>query len=79
MSRVGDALLKVTDACRINYAILGNSNPILHAHIVPRYSSEPEEFIHGLPWSYPESIQEGIHFDLDHDRKLIEEIEAKLK
>lgn len=43
MARVGDALLKATSAYRINYEILGNSEPALHAHIVPRYLSEPDE------------------------------------
>jgi len=42
MIRIGDALLKVTDAYRINYEILGNSEPALHAHIFPRYLTEPE-------------------------------------
>lgn len=40
LSRVGDALLAVTDACRINYEILGNEIPALHAHITPRYPGE---------------------------------------
>ena len=44
MTRLGDALLDVTDAARINYDILGNSEPALHAHVFPRYEDEPEEF-----------------------------------
>jgi diadenosine tetraphosphate (Ap4A) HIT family hydrolase len=47
MSRVGDALLKVTNALRINYAIFGN-----HAHIVPRYVDEPEHMRAAHPWAY---------------------------
>ena len=54
MSTIGDALLEVTDAFRINYAIMGNSDPALHAHIVPRYMSEPEHIRKHLPWSYPQ-------------------------
>jgi len=42
MSRLGDALLKVTGAARINYAIFGNQEPALHAHVIPRYADEPE-------------------------------------
>jgi len=42
MARLGDAMLKATDAVRINYAILGNRDPALHAHIIPRYADEPE-------------------------------------
>jgi diadenosine tetraphosphate (Ap4A) HIT family hydrolase len=40
MVLIGDALLAVTDSFRINYEILGNSEPELHAHIFPRYKSE---------------------------------------
>ena len=43
MTLIGDALLAVTDAFRINYEILGNDAPALHAHIFPRYMSESEE------------------------------------
>jgi len=53
MTLIGDALLEVTDAYRINYCILGNSDSYLHAHIIPRSMSEPEKFRTGLPWSYP--------------------------
>ncbi len=52
MSRVGDALLKVTSAVRINYAIFGNQEPALHAHIVPRYVDEPEAMRAAHPWAY---------------------------
>ena len=41
--RAGDALLAVTGAYRINYETLGNSEPSLHTHIIPRYADEPEE------------------------------------
>ncbi len=43
MARIGNALLNRTGAYRINYEILGNSDPELLAHIFPRYMSEPEE------------------------------------
>src|SRR5262245_9206714 len=36
MIRIGDALLKITDAYRINYETWGNLEPALHTHIVPR-------------------------------------------
>jgi diadenosine tetraphosphate (Ap4A) HIT family hydrolase len=36
MVLAGDALLRATDATRINYEILGDSDPFLHAHIFPR-------------------------------------------
>jgi diadenosine tetraphosphate (Ap4A) HIT family hydrolase len=43
MIRIGDALITVTGAFRINYLTLGNLEPALHTHIVPRYLSEPED------------------------------------
>jgi diadenosine tetraphosphate (Ap4A) HIT family hydrolase len=52
MARLGDALLKVTDALRINYAILGNVEPALHAHVIPRYAEEPPELRTAHPWAY---------------------------
>lgn len=42
MARIGDAVLQATGCLRINYEILGNSEPELHCHIFPRYASEPE-------------------------------------
>lgn len=42
MALVGDALLSVTDCARVNYEIWGNTEPALHAHIMPRYASEPD-------------------------------------
>jgi diadenosine tetraphosphate (Ap4A) HIT family hydrolase len=52
MSRLGDALLKVTGAVRINYAMFGNQDPALHAHVIPRYLDEPEELRGAQPWAY---------------------------
>lgn len=43
MARLGDAVLTVTSAERINYEILGNVEPALHAHVIPRFASEPGE------------------------------------
>jgi diadenosine tetraphosphate (Ap4A) HIT family hydrolase len=71
MVTVGDALLEVTEAYRINYAILGNSDPALHAHIVPRYLTEPDEIRRGVPWSYPKEILDTHLFDYERDKELI--------
>jgi diadenosine tetraphosphate (Ap4A) HIT family hydrolase len=40
--RAGDAVLALTDACRINYETLGNSEPAPNAHVIPRYRFEPD-------------------------------------
>jgi diadenosine tetraphosphate (Ap4A) HIT family hydrolase len=39
----GDAVLASTDAYRINYETLGNAEPALHTHILPRYRDEPDD------------------------------------
>jgi len=52
MGRLGDALLKVSGAVRINYAMFGNEQPALHAHVIPRYVDEPEPLRARHPWSY---------------------------
>jgi diadenosine tetraphosphate (Ap4A) HIT family hydrolase len=52
MARLGDALLKVTGAARINYAMFGNEAPALHAHVIPRYTAEPEAMRSRHPFAY---------------------------
>lgn len=71
MSVVGDALLAVTDAYRINYSILGNTCPELHAHIFPRYQSEPEEHIGRPIWVYPLELRKSAPFDPKNDCELM--------
>ena len=51
MSLVGDALVAVTGALRINYAIFGNVEPALHAHMFPRQADEPEAIRTAQPWA----------------------------
>ncbi len=50
MGAVGDALLHVTGAVRINYAIFGNVEPALHAHLFPRRVDEAEAVRTLQPW-----------------------------
>ncbi len=51
MARIGDALLVVTGAIRVNYAMFGNREPALHAHVFPRQSTEPEGIRTAQPWA----------------------------
>jgi diadenosine tetraphosphate (Ap4A) HIT family hydrolase len=74
MVRIGDAIMKVTDAFRINYAIMGNSHPVLHAHIVPRYMWEPEKLRKGLPRDHLEIFAEATQFDPNRDQILVDEL-----
>jgi diadenosine tetraphosphate (Ap4A) HIT family hydrolase len=50
MVGLGDALLEVTGAYRINYEILGNTDPALHAHVFARYTNEGPERVRGPVW-----------------------------
>jgi diadenosine tetraphosphate (Ap4A) HIT family hydrolase len=52
MARLGDAVMAVTQPVRVNYAIFGNVEPALHAHVFPRYADEPEPLRTANPWSY---------------------------
>jgi diadenosine tetraphosphate (Ap4A) HIT family hydrolase len=61
LARLGDAVLAVTGAVRINYAMLGNLEPALHAHVIPRYAQEPEALRTAHPWAY--DWQAGEPFD----------------
>jgi diadenosine tetraphosphate (Ap4A) HIT family hydrolase len=51
MTQVGDALLAVTGAIRINYAVFGNLEPALHAHVFPRQRTEPDDIRTLQPWA----------------------------
>ncbi len=79
MAVVGDALQEVTGAFRINYAILGNSDPYLHAHIIPRYLTEPDELRKTLPWNYPQSEQASRLFDAERDQGLMQRLSQAIR
>jgi diadenosine tetraphosphate (Ap4A) HIT family hydrolase len=79
MVTIGDALLEVTESFRINYGIMGNSDPFLHAHITPRYMSEPDAIRHHLPWSYPPEVMNSNLFDYERDKELIARLAAAIQ
>ena len=58
MTILGEAVLMATGCRRINYSIYGNLDPFLHAHVVPRYESEPDQYRFTPPFSYPSEIRE---------------------
>ena len=43
MTLLGDVVAEATGCERLNYLMLCNQVPILHAHIVPRYADESDE------------------------------------
>ena len=53
MTRLGDAVISVCQPLRINYEMLGNLEPALHAHVIPRYAHEPPDLRTKAVWLYP--------------------------
>ena len=76
MAALGDAVLAVTHAVRINYAIFGNQDPALHAHVIPRYHDEPAEFATAQPWTYDWTAAPA--FDVERHRELRDQIHTQL-
>ena len=68
---LGDAVLEATRAVRINYAIFGNLEPALHAHVVPRFADEPEHLRTNNPWAYDwaaaPDFDTGVHGALQRE------------
>jgi diadenosine tetraphosphate (Ap4A) HIT family hydrolase len=68
MALAGDAILIVTAASRINYAMFGNVEPALHAHLIPRCADEPAPTRTAQPWAFDwgaaPQFSEALHGDL---------------
>ena len=79
MTAIGDALLATTDAYRINYEILGNSEPALHAHIFPRRMTEPDQYRCGPVFAYPKAERESRPFDSGREDRLLRSLRDFLK
>ena len=77
MSQVGDAVLAATGAIRINYEMLGNVEPALHAHIFPRRSDEPEELRLKPVWLY--DWEAARPFSLEQDAAMMQRIKQELE
>jgi diadenosine tetraphosphate (Ap4A) HIT family hydrolase len=52
MARLGQAVLEDTGAVRVNYAMFGNLEPALHAHVFPRRDDEPDALRTAQPWAW---------------------------
>ena len=68
MAQLGDAVLASTGAVRINYAMFGNVEPALHAHVFPRRAEELVTSGGAHPWSLDWELaapySDAIHGDL---------------
>jgi diadenosine tetraphosphate (Ap4A) HIT family hydrolase len=69
MAMIGDTLLATTQALRVNYAIYGNVDPALHAHIFPRHATEPEATRTAQPWALDWNAAPGYSEALYGDLK----------
>jgi diadenosine tetraphosphate (Ap4A) HIT family hydrolase len=73
MSYIGDALLEVCGAYRINYETWGNLDPALHTHIVPRFMSEADH-LRVLPPRQAYDWNNGRPFNPDNDREWMQKV-----
>jgi diadenosine tetraphosphate (Ap4A) HIT family hydrolase len=71
--RVGWALRTTTGCERINYAVLGNTLPHVHCHIIPRYADDPVPT--RPPWEHPDK---SFKNDPELRERLIVELKAAL-
>lgn len=73
LALIGDSLIAVTGAARVNYEILGNLEPALHAHLFPRFPDDEPEHLKTRPaWFYDWSV--GPAFDRERDQPLMRKI-----
>lgn len=68
MGLLGEAVMEVTGARRINYEMLGNVEPALHAHVIPRAADEPESLRAKPIWFH--DWDHAPRFDPVHDQPL---------
>jgi diadenosine tetraphosphate (Ap4A) HIT family hydrolase len=78
MIRVGDALMEIKGAYKINYETWGNLDPALHTHIVPRYLQEPDDK-RILPVMKAYDVKIARTFDAAVDQAFIVEMRAYLQ
>jgi hypothetical protein len=76
MARLGQALLQLTGAVRVNYAMFGNVEPALHAHVFPRFGDEPAGLREANPWGYDWAA--APPFDPARDAVLLEALRRRL-
>ena len=76
MTAIGDAILELTNALRINYEMLGNIEPALHAHLFPRYANEVEDVRTTPIWLHDWSV--APIFDPWRDADFMKSLRGKL-
>jgi diadenosine tetraphosphate (Ap4A) HIT family hydrolase len=56
VTKVGRAVKKIVGAKRMNYAVLGNAVPHVHAHVIPRFETDPNP--NKSPWNRHDKADE---------------------
>ena len=75
MRLTAEAIAAVVKPWKMNYECLGNSEPHVHWHLLPRY--ETDEMRHGPVWLRPES-ERKVPLEEDDRRALIDSIRHQL-
>ena len=75
MSTVAEAVSKTFKPQKLNYELLGNSEPHLHWHIIPRYAGDPN--IKQPIWVLDKSIRKSEKLKEESSKKL-DELKNKL-
>jgi len=77
MRLVAEAIAAVVKPWKMNYECLGNSEPHVHWHLLPRQSTETDEMRRGPIWLRPES-ERKVPLEENDRRALIESIRRQL-
>jgi diadenosine tetraphosphate (Ap4A) HIT family hydrolase len=77
MRLVAEAIATVVQPWKMNYECLGNSEPHVHWHLLPRQANEPDELRRAPIWLRPES-ERKVPLDENDRRALIASIRRQL-
>jgi diadenosine tetraphosphate (Ap4A) HIT family hydrolase len=77
MRLVAEAIAAVVTPWKMNYECLGNSEPHVHWHLLPRQATESDEMRRGPIWLRPES-ERKVMLDENDRRALIASIRSQL-
>jgi hypothetical protein len=76
MSACGDVIRDTFGAIRINYAMFGNVEPALHAHLFPRRLDEPGGLVTAHPWALDWNA--APKFDLSLHGEIVKQLAASV-
>jgi diadenosine tetraphosphate (Ap4A) HIT family hydrolase len=76
MARLGQAVYEELRPVRVNYALFGNVEPALHAHVLPRHADEPPHLFQAHPWAYDWNA--APRFDESRDGDLLRALRDRL-